>query len=90
MSTSASLHKAEVFVHPSYGRAVRATERLPAGAVVLKERPLFALTPSVVTAEVAAEAAKARLRRTRRLSVQSDIARTNACATRSTLLFYRS
>ena len=57
---TATLRKAELFVHPSHGRAVRATEHIPAGAVVLVERPLFALTPAAVTAGVVAEAAKAR------------------------------
>jgi hypothetical protein len=52
-----SLHKAELFTHPTYGRAVRATESIPAGTVVLKERPFFAFKAS---AEVTAEAAKAR------------------------------
>jgi hypothetical protein len=56
-SAASGLHKAEVFVHPSYGRAVRATERIPAGTVVLKERPFFALLPSDA---ITAEAAKAR------------------------------
>jgi hypothetical protein len=57
---TASLRKAEVFVHPTYGRAVRATEAIPAGAVVLKERPFFALIPS---AAITAEAAPVHLRR---------------------------
>ena len=57
MAPKAALRGAEVFVHPQYGRAVRATERLPAGAVVLKERPFFTTLPS---AKAAAEAAKVR------------------------------
>jgi hypothetical protein len=59
---TASLRKAEVFVHPTYGRAVRATEAIPAGAVVLKERPFFALLPS---AAISAEAAPVRAARKR-------------------------
>ena len=58
MAPSAALQGAEVFVHPQYGRAVRATERLPAGAVVLKERPFFTTRPS---AKAVAEAAKVRI-----------------------------
>jgi hypothetical protein len=57
MAAAAALHKAELSVHPTYGRAVRATESISAGTVVLKERPLFALLPS---AGITAEAAKAR------------------------------
>ena len=58
VAPSAALQGAEVFVHPRYGRAVRATERLPAGAVVLKERPFFTTRTS---AKAAAEAAKVRI-----------------------------
>ena len=56
---AAWLRKAELCLHPTYGRAVRATERIPAGSVVLEERPLLAFIP---TPEAAAEAMKARAR----------------------------
>jgi hypothetical protein len=71
MATSAALQGAEVFVHPSYGRAVRATERLPAGALVLKERPIFVVLPS---ASAVAEAAKVRSKQLGR------VARVFACS----------
>ena len=56
VATASPLRGAELFVHPQYGRAVRATERIPAGTVLLKERPFFVALPS---AAVVAEAAKA-------------------------------
>ena len=67
VATASPLRGAELFVHPQYGRAVRATERIPAGTVVLKERPFFVFLPSA--ADVA-EAAKASSRQPRATSMR--------------------